>query len=610
MDVNVQVGSWYVVEGDAGDTVTNPSTGKVIATVEEGKQTSFLATTPYVVTSADTVGVHKVNFKGASVKLRLLGQLGRGVDALPQGYLAAEFLEFGGKDKYVEVTTPWTPVGARVEVKAYERFYRVDVTSDEIGNGSHANYFFWGVKNSSGPKWYVGCGTYGITSFAADTNWHNMRLVYAADGGCWVDALKVRDCSFNANSKILQNFRLGTTTPTVNELFYPAYTWVKKCTLWVNGEKWRDVHAAIDPSGKPCFYDFVEKEAFYNGTETQLTVGLNIKQARNLGKLPEGGGELTVSLPWEAQLDKKVDAALQTAKSNGWTIVVQYQEPDVTSAVYNKYAECTTRADLDAVDPNWRLDLTSDGAWIYPLPEMTRLASMWTMNTGFPKNVLKRAVLNSPKATTATELFYGEKAIEYAEVYAPLATNCNWFAWKADNLKEVHFTGDNATMGVDSFARCYALSKFYGTLPKLSDAPGMFSYCQLDKESTLRILNSIPAHKSGTHQLSVGIHVDHQNDEEVLAAIALADIAQTPVSDGGKGWTLSVQWRGTATAQTASTFGLRRQPIYAKVREAETPEGTTERVLDWGHYVTNWEENGYQEFASEEEAREYFNIGD
>jgi hypothetical protein len=40
----------------------------------------------------------------------------------------------------------------------------------------------------------------------------------------------------------------------------------------------------------------------------------------------------------------------------------------------------------------------------------------------------------------------------------------------------------------------------------------------------------------------------------------------------------------------------------------ELPDGTTENFLDWGHYVTNWEENGYTEFASVEEAEQHFNI--
>ncbi|MBQ4594791.1 MAG: hypothetical protein IJA81_09170 [Akkermansia sp.] len=48
--------------------------------------------------------------------------------------------------------------------------------------------------------------------------------------------------------------------------------------------------------------------------------------------------------------------------------------------------------------------------------------------------------------------------------------------------------------------------------------------------------------------------------------------------------------------------------IYARVEMVERPDGTLERVLDWGHYVTNWEANGYRVFGSVEEACEYFGI--
>ena len=92
----------------------------------------------------------------------------------------------------------------------------------------------------------------------------------------------------------------------------------------------------------------------------------------------------------------------------------------------------------------------------------------------------------------------------------------------------------------------------------------------------------------------------------MLAAIALIDKAQTPVEDGGKGWTVTVQWNGTASAASASTYGMRgrRDPVYAKLGE----DFDGKPFLDWGHYVTNWEENGYMVFASLEEAKEYFHI--
>jgi hypothetical protein len=99
--------------------------------------------------------------------------------------------------------------------------------------------------------------------------------------------------------------------------------------------------------------------------------------------------------------------------------------------------------------------------------------------------------------------------------------------------------------------------------------------------------------------LGLGIHIDHKTDEEVLTAIDNAE---------AKGWTLTVQWNGTATVAAASTYGLRKPPIYAKVDTIEHSDGATEQTLDWGHYVTNWEENGYMEFTSLEEAYAHFNL--
>lgn len=64
-EIKVSVNTWYVVEGTAGATVTNPSTNRVIATVEDGKQASFYATTPYVLASDDSVSVYKVPFNCA-----------------------------------------------------------------------------------------------------------------------------------------------------------------------------------------------------------------------------------------------------------------------------------------------------------------------------------------------------------------------------------------------------------------------------------------------------------------------------------------------------------------------------------------------------------------
>ena len=139
-------------------------------------------------------------------------------------------------------------------------------------------------------------------------------------------------------------------------------------------------------------------------------------------------------------------------------------------------------------------------------------------------------------------------------------------------------------------------------LMSLSNGKKMFYGCQLDRDSALRVLTTIPAHTSGDHPLTIGIHVDHQADEELLAAIDAAT---------DKGWTVTIQWNGTATS---STFALRptpTPPVYTKCVQNEYGlyvDATNARYsVEWGHIITSPdgkspEELGYQQFNSLEEA--------
>ncbi|MBR5522463.1 MAG: leucine-rich repeat protein [Akkermansia sp.] len=148
------------------------------------------------------------------------------------------------------------------------------------------------------------------------------------------------------------------------------------------------------------------------------------------------------------------------------------------------------------------------------------------------------------------------------------------------------------TNGYYMFYNCTALTSFDSDLSSLTNGGGMFHLSKLNKASALRVLSSIPAYTSGTHSLTIGIHVDFKTDEEVLAAISAAE---------SKKWTMTVQWNGTAGTSAASTYSMRGELIYARVVEENG-----ERMLDWGHYVTD--ETGYETFRSIEAAREYFGI--
>ena len=273
----------------------------------------------------------------------------------------------------------------------------------------------------------------------------------------------------------------------------------------------------------------------------------------------------------------------------------------------NKYAECVTVAELIAVDPSkvveqdngtWGIaryttDFTSDGQFSYPIPKLTNFATSGWGGSVFARTPAIIFRLSAPACTGGYRLLMG---IQSKEIYldAPLATAINESA-----LKKIEIFWCNS-LNITAIAYAFASPYLYSVqceFPKLNYADNAFNKSILNKESTLRILNSIPSYTSGTHNLMIGIHVDHQTDDEVLAAIANAET---------KGWTLTVQWNGTSTAQTTSTFGLRKPSIYAKLSEIEQPNGTKEQILDWGHYVTNPED--YEEFSSLEEAYEHFGL--
>lgn len=331
----------------------------------------------------------------------------------------------------------------------------------------------------------------------------------------------------------------------------------------------------------------------------------------------------------------------------GFIEVVQYNHHiEVSWREYMKYSKCQNPYEMSLVNPDYSNDLTESGVWSFNLDSLT---STYSNVKGIEylvleqsSNVRKLFVSDAPRVLITAQTLKnleeadivappGANSIDFllsscpnlkkARICAPDATSAIWVVLEAYNLEELEFVGglNKATnvsymlFGRERLMKLKAwttplpsaksiyyafmgLRRFEVELPSVASLEGSFDRCQFDKDSVLRILNSIPAYTEGKHACPIGIHVDHQTDEEVLAAIANAE---------AKGWTLTVQWNGTPTAATASTFGF-GQLIYAKVGEMKRPDGTTEKVLDWGHYVTNPE--GYETFRSLESAYEYYGL--
>lgn len=131
---------------------------------------------------------------------------------------------------------------------------------------------------------------------------------------------------------------------------------------------------------------------------------------------------------------------------------------------------------------------------------------------------------------------------------------------------------DKLTNATDMFSGCYNLTSLYPdrtsfTLKSLSNAKNMFGNntsvgtgSKLDKPSTLKLCNALPTHTDGAeHLITIGIHIDHKYDPEVNVALKkVCKTYTTPIEEAGsslgttvssdKGWTLEIQWNGTATS--------------------------------------------------------------
>jgi hypothetical protein len=313
----------------------------------------------------------------------------------------------------------------------------------------------------------------------------------------------------------------------------------------------------------------------------------------------------TTSYRITSMLEYTVPAGIKVERYNH-TFEISWRE-------INKYAECTDASELYAVAPDkhgselhlgvtnyYTLDLTSDGNFIYPLPKLKKLAAGWG-SSYFQKVTAEEFKISLPSLTGNNDRLFQTVLAKTIECDLPLVTQFS--AGYCQYLRRFVGNTPNVTNWNYAFVACgwrhNEMLDIDCDFSKATTATDMASNsCKLNKASVLRICvgeKSIPAYTSGTHNITLGIHVDLQNDEEVLAAIASAET---------KGWTVTVQWNGTPTS-TASVmrFG---QLIYARVNETELPDGTTEKYIAWGHYVTNPDE--YETFRSLESACEYFGL--
>lgn len=272
----------------------------------------------------------------------------------------------------------------------------------------------------------------------------------------------------------------------------------------------------------------------------------------------------------------------------------------------NTFANVATVEDMFAICPtktDFNKYLTSDGEFCYPMPKANGIFSMYSKMDYFRNNgSLRKLNLYVPKDNLHWSCFTKNWNLTEAYVYSEKNTDAGTQFENCSSLKKITYIAPSGIKKFSNFARNCVAEEVEMTLGVnvMMGAKGAFSGCRLNKKSAVNILTAMCAVSGfsndwGGNVATFGIHIDHQNDAEVLDAISNAE---------ARGWSMEVQWNGTPTS-TASTMAM-GSLIYAKVGEHELPDGTTEQYLDWGHYVTNTE--GYETFRSLESAYKYFNL--
>lgn len=137
----------------------------------------------------------------------------------------------------------------------------------------------------------------------------------------------------------------------------------------------------------------------------------------------------------------------------------------------------------------------------------------------------------------------------------PAAVTFTWFQTK-DNMEKLT-TANGAFYNQTYLSDLYPDYESF-SLPALSTASNMFYGCILNATSIKKLSDALPVWESGSHPITIGCHIDHKYDPEVNVALKkLSSDYITPIEELGftlpeeitsfKGWTLTVQWNGTAT---------------------------------------------------------------
>ena len=212
------------------------------------------------------------------------------INGLPIGFQEVEYLETTNQQNNDTSTNNAAYIDTGVLPDATTKVEcRVQFTTLISGNSNEALFGTTGV-NSSDParfafgfaslspytNFYMGLGTQNLTtSVARDTNTHTFTI--DASTSSW----KIDDTTGTFSNP---GAVVGAGSIYLFARNYAAYEYANKpanaktyyCKIWKGGSLVRDLIPALNPAGRPCMYDLVEKKAYYNIGTGEFTYGRKI----------------------------------------------------------------------------------------------------------------------------------------------------------------------------------------------------------------------------------------------------------------------------------------------------------------------------------------------
>lgn len=259
-----------------------------------------------------------------------------GVDRLPAGYLRARFLESTGA-QYIHT-------GIRPFTGAEKCTVGMEIDGLVTGPGSATSCMIAGC-GASGSTWFSPCRWWNeesaYTAIYLQQNQYPVSSPYNNRIRCSLNFLESGVVKYSANGGDAKTVSITHAVKDLNRsilLFGGDQKGDPRAAARIWSAKISDGAAlvrayvpAISPAGSPCMFERVSQTAAENNdTDSDFIVGMTVAQARKLWQLPADAPKktLTVSLPasivdGETVTDSTVQAAMDAAAANGWTITIQ-----------------------------------------------------------------------------------------------------------------------------------------------------------------------------------------------------------------------------------------------------------------------------------------------